>query len=468
MDVPAHDSPAGSPILGGAAPVGRLACASIAAFATYAGGAGLTYLAQLAIARAVGPDEYGIYAWVAAWMTVLAYLSAMGFDVSLLRFVSAYRSQRKWALLRGVIRYANRRAACAGVTIVLLGLLGVQFLGDRSRPELKYTLMAGLPLVPIWALLWIRCSIVRALGGVVSALAPDRLARDGFLVLLIGAATLLAGWRINAPLAMAATLLSALPALGIASFAVRRRKSGVVSEAAPEYAAANWRRTVLPLVMIAVSETAMNRTGVVLLGWFGEIRDAGIYALAFNVASLALLPRVALNALFAPMAADAFSRDDRSGLKVLIGRTAWWTFFGAAGVALPVWILADPLLRLLGAGFTEGVPALRILLLGQVFASAAGPQLFLLTMAGYERSAAVLLVSAAVANVVVTGFLVSVAGLNGAAAAAMITLLALNGAMALLIRRKLQLGLGVIAALTLRADRRLAERAPIPRTSDVA
>ena len=46
---------------------------------------------------------------------------------------------------------------------------------------------------------------------------------------------------------------------------------------------------------------------------------------------------------------------------------------GAAGMALVLFVLASPLLSWFGHAYVAGVPAMRILLLGQVFAAAAGP-----------------------------------------------------------------------------------------------
>ncbi len=91
------------PIFGGdgrGQPLGR---ASITALAVLAVGAGLTCMAQLVTARIIGPDSYGVYAYVLAWVTLLGYFSTLGFHVSLLRFVPAYQAKEQWALARGVI-----------------------------------------------------------------------------------------------------------------------------------------------------------------------------------------------------------------------------------------------------------------------------------------------------------------------------------------------------------------------------
>jgi len=58
-------------------------------------------------------------------------------------------------------------------------------------------------------------------------------------------------------------------------------------------------------------------------------------------------------------------------------------------IAAALFVLAEPLLAWFGAGYDAGVPALRILLISQVIAASAGSQLYVMTMTGHERSAAV-------------------------------------------------------------------------------
>jgi hypothetical protein len=69
----------------------------VAAFGIFVIGAGLTYCSQLLIARLVGAEIH----LRLAWMVVLAYFSALGFDMALLRFAPAYRAKGAYALLKG-------------------------------------------------------------------------------------------------------------------------------------------------------------------------------------------------------------------------------------------------------------------------------------------------------------------------------------------------------------------------------
>jgi O-antigen/teichoic acid export membrane protein len=433
--------------------VAGLARASILAFGTYVTGAVLTYVAQLLIARLVGAGSYGVYAYVFAWMTIFAYVAALGFDVSLLRLIPTYRATRQWGLLRGVIQYADRRCMAAGLTFLLGGCASVWLMAGRMTPELVRCVYLGFALVPVWGLLWITSSTVRALGGVVSALAPDRIVRDGTLILLL---IYLRSWAridLDASGVMLLTLAGSLVGLVIVRFNLRRWQPSSVVAAPPQHAAAEWRRAALPLVSISVAETLLNRTGVVLLGWAGQTTAAGVYALVFNLAIMVMLPRMAVNALYAPLVSDLMARDDRPALQFATTRTGVWTFVSALCIAIPIMLLAGPLLSWFGPDFSQGALAMRILLAGQIVSAAFGSQMFLMTMSGHEYMAAGLLIGGTIVNAIAGVMLIHVIGLTGAAISTSAALVIWNMSMSVFIWRRLGLVPGVWALFRIRGVR---------------
>ncbi len=431
----------------GSAPVKRVVNGGSVAFGIYIAAAGMAYCSQLVIARMVGVESFGVYAYVTATMVVLAYFAALGFDVALLRFVPAYETQERWDLLTGVIRYAQSRAGAVGAGIVLVGVSIVAARGSGMSGELRNTFFAGFVLVPVLALLWIRCSAIRAFGGVVWAIVPDRLVREGLVVGLVAFATLGLGLRLDATQAVIAMLISASTGLGLTSLAMRRLRPRAADAVAPVYDAAGWRQVALPLLVIGGTEALMNRTGVLILGWFGNTKDAGIYSLVFSIAFVAVLPRTALNTLFAPAVSSLFTRKDQTALQDLVASATSRMFVAVAGIALVLAVLADPLLRWFGPGVEHGAAALRILLLGQTLAAGAGSQLCVMTMTGYERNAAAQLVLTALVNAAASVVFIRLFGLTGAAVATSLSLVVWNLAMAHFLWRRLQLLPGVLALL---------------------
>jgi O-antigen/teichoic acid export membrane protein len=438
------------------APIRRVARSGVAAFVIYGAGFGLAYCSQLLIARMVGAQTYGEYAYVFAWIIVLAYFSALGFDVSLLRFVPTYQVEGAWSLFRGVIQYAERRAVIVSLLVVLVGTC-VVLVGNLSW-QLRNTFLVGFMLVPVLSLLWIRCSCVRALGGVASAVAPDRMVREGVLVSIIAVASVGFGLNLSATAVMAATLIGAGVGLGFASFALHTLRPERIDSYTPTYDATTWRRAALPLVIIGAAEALMNRTGVILLGWVGDTKAAGIYSLVFNMALVTALPRMAINTLFAPTISGLYARNDKVMLQALVATVGVWTLGAAGCIALALCVLAETLLAWFGPGYEAGVPALRILLIGQVIVASGGSQLYVMTMTGHERSAATLLVSSTLANAVGSIMLIKWFGLTGAAVGTAVALVAWNVAMAVFLSRRLSVLPGLIAMH--RVVRRKTSRPP--------
>ena len=421
----------------------RFAYGSAAALVIFFGSAGLVFFAQLLIARILGPESFGIYAYVFAWMSVLAYGSALGFQVALLRFVSVYESKRAWSLLRGVIQYSERRVGIVGLLVILIGAAGIMIRGQAIPPELSETFLVGFLLVPVLALLWLRTATVRAFGGVVTALAPERIMRDGVLLAFVVFASLGLNWTLDASTVMTALVASTVLALGLASFAMHRLRPRMIVTAVAEYDAKVWRQAALPLLIVGATDALFSRTGVLLLGWVGEIKNAGIYGLAFSIAFLVVLPRSAVATLFAPEIARLYALQQFAELQALIIRAASWSLCAAAGIAVVLAVMAEYLLAWFGPEYVEGSNALRLLLVGQVISASAGSQTYVLAMTGHERNSAAILALSAAGNVIISVLMINQFGLIGAAWAMTISLAAWNIAMAIFIWRRLELWPGI-------------------------
>jgi O-antigen/teichoic acid export membrane protein len=442
--------------LAGDRPGNPLARASIAAFAVFVVGALLTYLAQLVTARVIGPDSYGIYAYVLAWVTLLGYFSTLGFHVSLLRFVPAYQTKEEWALVRGVIRYSLRGAAGTAIGIVLIGVCGIIALHGSMGPELAHTFLLGIVAVPFLALHLIGASVVRAFGGIVAALAPERVVRDGLLLAIVAVAFWGNLYYLDATLAMAATLLSSLVMLGLISISFRQLRPPSLAHVKPAYAAEDWWRPTLPLTVIMIADNVMSRAGVIALGLAGSMLDAGIFAVALSMAILTALPRMAVATVFAPTVSALFVQENQAGLQSLSAKAACLSLLGTACVAIPLLLLAQPLLAWFGRDFVAGAPIVTILVLGEVFAAACGPQQHLVTMTGHERTGATMLAVCAGSNFVACMLLIDFLGMTGAALARTVTLIAWNAAMGVFVYRRLRLMPGLVASFKAIPGRRRA------------
>ena len=425
----------------------RFAHGSAAAFVVLVSGVSLTFLSQLVIARTLGPESFGIYAYVLAWMSVLAYGCALGFNVSLLRFVPVYETSHSWALMRGVLRYSERRVALVGVFIIIAGMVSVSLWADSGAQEQRTTFLVGFLIVPVWALLWLRSATVRAFGGVVSALVPEKILRVGLLLSFVLIASMGLGWSLDASTVMWAMVVSTALGLVVASIAMHRLRPPAMGSIDPAYDAQAWRKAAVPLLVVAAMDALFNRTGVLLLGWLGETKYAGIYGLAFSIALLLMLPRTAVATLFSPAISRFHAQGQMIELQALLVRGSAWSLGAACGIALVLGVMAEYVLSWFGPEFVAGSDVLRVLLIGQVLSASAGFQWQVLAMTGHERNLAVLLTLTAGFNLVLSCALIIQFGLMGAAWGMTVGLVVWEIVMAKFIRTRLGLLPGVYGAL---------------------
>lgn len=424
----------------------RLAQGSLFALAIYIGGAGLTSIAQLLIARLIGPDSYGIYSYSLAWVTMAAYLAALGFNVSLMRFIPAYRAKGRFDLARGVIGFAMRRALAAAVLAAVIGAAMIMHPSHEMMPELRTSLLIGMATIPFVTAYALGATVLRAFGEVVSALLPERILRDGLLLAVFALAAAWGNWNLDATLVMEIVLASSIVTVALVLLLGWRAWPADLSVTSA-LSAQEWWKTVPPIMLIVGLDVLLTRTGVMVLGWVGNVHDAGVFALALNVALLVGLSRVAVSTMFSPSAAALFEHGDTVGLQQLYSRSTLLCFAGALAIAVPLLIIIDPLLAWFGGDFVKGGPIARILILAYVLTAFCGPQQNLLMMTGNEWTAARSMMVAAVANVLACAVGISMYGTIGAAIGIAFAQVIWNIAMAVYIRNRLSIVPGIFHAV---------------------
>lgn len=422
----------------------RLAAASITAFVVFGAGTGLSFLAQVVAARLLGTDVYGEYAIVVAWILLAASLCTLGFHVSLVRLLPAYIRCEMWSEANGAVRFAIGASVIASMVVAALGSLAVVAFISPVQPELARAFQIGLIALPFLTLHFVGAAIVRAFGGVVLALAPERILRDGVILAgLVVAAW--AGVTMNAATAVFVMLVSSVTIFVVVLYGANRLRPFALVGRAPSYAVRKWGALTLPLICLTLADNLLSRSGVMVLGMSGRTRDAGIFAIAYSLAQLCALPRIAVATVFAPTVSHLYAGQDKAALQMLSTRAAWLSFSGTACVAIPIILFAPMLLKWFGPGFADGASAVCILAIGQLVCAAFGPQQHLITMTGHERVAAALLAICAAAAFALCTIASGVIGLFGVAFTIVASLVIWNVAMAQFIHARLQLLPGLVA-----------------------
>lgn len=423
-----------------------LVSSSAGALLVLGAGAGLSYVAQLVTARTIGPDSFGVFAYVLAWLTLAAYVSTLGFHTSLLRLLPAYEARADWSLAVGVARCALVVAILVGAALGAATIFASDLL-SRGNSEMKLAFGIGALAIPLIAIQLVVSAGVRAFGGPVLALLPERILRDGGVLFVVATAGWVGLFRPDAMLAVGGLLAGCALALLFAIATFRILRPAAFGEASPSRLMREWFTPIASLTVILAADNLMTRSGVLALGLMDNVRDAGLFAVAFSLALLTALPRMAIASAFAPRVASLYALGDTGELQVLVARSAALSLAATVLLAVPLLAAAPMLLEWFGQSFAEVTPVVTILVAGQVFAAACGPQQHLLTMTGHERACAAVFLASAVVNLAACLIMIRFFGLLGAALGTAAATVVFNLAIALAVARYLRLPPGLVIAV---------------------
>ena len=412
----------------------------VAASAAQLGVAGVSALlavvAQLVIARMIGADEFGRYAYVLSWVNVIALAGALGFDTASLRFVAEYRTLGQWARLRG---YLLTTVALSAAVASLLAIIGaaLQWRNSQFADASRSVIVGGAVLLPTLVLLKVTGSHLQAMQRALASAASQGIVRPLALFVVLGVLLQLRATSIGAGTVMIANLVATAMALVLCVVLTRTSLSHVTAAAKPEYRTREWITTAAPLLAITVSQGLLLSADVLMIGAYRGTTEAGLYSVAAQLVTVITLAINAANAIVAPLLAELYAKRDLQGMRDVLRISARSVLAYAIPVLLVLIVFGERLLALYGAEFRDSWLPMMILAVGQISIVAFGSVGFLLTMSGNERVASRAIVASAVLNVVLNAVFIPLWGVVGAAVATGVSTFARSAILTVASRRLL-------------------------------
>src|SRR3954454_7489769 len=321
----------------------RLARGGGSVMALNVAGMAQALLLQVVLARLLGHEGYGQFAYVMAWINILVYVAVMGHDTLAMRSVAAFHAQQEWAQLAGVLRHA---AVLVGTLSIAISALGAALAWTRYEvpDDLTATFLAGFVVLPLLALLRLNASVLYGQGRVVLGTAPERLGRDAVVLALVGMAVLIAA-PLTPPVVMGFVAIGGGSALVLILYLRRRIAALPVHAPRAVYMRRKWVASALVLGLTGGSQLLLQRSDVLMIGWLLTAADAGVYVVACNVAELVLFPFLAVSSIVAPTFAAHYARGERSELASFMRTTTLSTLAGSLIIGIPLYVLAPWILR---------------------------------------------------------------------------------------------------------------------------
>lgn len=397
----------------------------------------LVIVATFVLARIMGARDYGVYAYIISWVSLLSVPATMGFDTLLVREVARYKACKQWDALKGVILWTDRRAMAVSLGFIIIWECIWWILCDRFGPETNLASLIAAALLPLQVLILLRRGSVQGIGRVIEAQVPGMLALPGvFLVMVVLLASLA---EVSPGKAICIQILASFLALLLGTHIRRKYLPIEVKVAEPSYFPRQWFRSALPLMFMGVAGIVNQRLSTVMTGTMLGPEAAGILDVAIKGSTVVTFVLMSVNMPLAPAVAELYSKGEKERLQRLVTKCARVALVASLPVALALIIFAHRVLSFFGKDFVAGDLALAILALGQLVNVGAGSVAVLLNMTGYEWDTAKGVGIASVVNFTLNLFLIPLFHIEGAAIANAVSVIVWNVLMAGWVYRRLKI-----------------------------
>ncbi len=415
--------------------VGELPPQAAATFAIRIAAIAAEFACMLLLARLLGVEAYGQYAFAMSVVAIAVVPAMFGFDRLLIREVAAAQAAAAWGSMKGLLVRALQVTVLASLVIAgTLVLLAGRY--PASDAEMAGAFAFAAMLVPVIAFVRLQQAALQGLGHVPVGLAAESLVQPLMLAALLLA--LVAGGPLQpgSTTALALQVCASGTALVVASLLLRRRLPAPVAAAPAHFRGREWFAAAAVFMWLVGMSAALVNVDTLLVGALLGPSQAGAYRVASQLAMFVGFPLAAVSIAMAPTIAALYSQGRHAELAQRVRHASRVIFAFAAAVAVCAALAGRPLLATLGPGFEQAYPATLVLIAAYLFHAAMATSTYLLFMTAHERLAALIFTAGAASHVALGLVLIPRFGIAGAAIAAGTSLALVSAASALLAWKK--------------------------------
>jgi O-antigen/teichoic acid export membrane protein len=386
----------------------------------------ISYALIILISKQLGKEGMGVWNLCMATLNILVMLGCLGFNTSIVRFVSEYRAKEWNDLIRrlygNLIKYAGLSGTVLGVGLIL----GSDLLAERyfKDPVMSMPLKITGIILPLVVTSTINVEFIRGLKRIqISEFFRTLILQ---LVALIGTAILsFSELRVIDPLIYYA-LGALLAVIGTSTFIWRFLKGLSFSENIPEMAPPVFSfkshfLISLPMILTSFIQLLNGRVDLLMLGYFADTGVAGVFGMAFKLSIITNFVIGALKAIAMPKISELFWSQKTKELKRVVHFSTLLIFGFALPVSLALFFFPEFILSLIDEEFTDGSNVLRIFAVMQLINSGSGMVAVFLNMSGNQLFFTKLVAFTTTLNIVLNLILIPRYGMEGAAIATLIS-----------------------------------------------
>lgn len=384
-----------------------------------------TFLITLILARELKPQGYGTYVFVISLIMLVSLPANAGVPELALREVAKYQVNSRWSFLKGLLRRGHHLIALLSVAILFFMIPLCILKADWTSADRWTLMLLASPLVPLVALRNLRSAVLRGLRKIIQGQLPEKVIYP--IAFLSGIGILKMQDSLTPAMTIVVQVLATVISFGAGTWLLVKMIPEEVQGAVAEYEDLNWFRALVPFTLLAGVSLLNSHVSVVLLGFFSNAANVGLYRVASQGAMLVTMSLIIVNNVISPYITRLHEEGDMEKLQLLAIKSSRVVLLGALPVSLLFFFAGDAVLGVLfGEAYRAAYSALVILTVGQMVNAAMGSVGMLLTMTGFERKTLKGLSVALVATILLSVVLIPFLGAIGAAIATTVSLITWN------------------------------------------
>ena len=144
----------------------------------------LTFITSIVLARSLGPEQYGVYAFIISLILVFSHLALLGYDSLISREMAKYRSLNERFKSNALFRFGLSKVLPLSILFVLALVFGSSFFPILENLSMHEKLFA-FSAIPFVVLMLYFTSSLHGNQHVISAIFPERVVRPTFFLVVL-------------------------------------------------------------------------------------------------------------------------------------------------------------------------------------------------------------------------------------------------------------------------------------------
>lgn len=389
-------------------------------------GAVVRYGNNIILTRMLGATSFGLYALANTIVTVTSIATSFGLPSAMVHFVAKEKEREDYSSLIWFIKKGTQIIVVVSLFSTAVFLLLSPFISkDIYKKDGLIVPLIGLGLsIPFLSPYNVKSSILQGFMRIRKRVFLEKIAHP-----LIFSILLLCGAMFSRKMefVLFCFVVSAILVFLLSYIWIKREMKTIPTNI--ELSESRYKELFsfsFPILFFDFLSFFILQSDILIMGFFREPKEVGIYAIASRLALGVGMPADSLGASLAPQYSALTGKNDFTGLSVLYKTSTRWIFLFSSLVSIILIFGSQIILSLFGKDFKEGVLPLCLLTFGQLFSAAFGTNGTLITQTGHPKINLVNAIGIGLFNVALLLFLVPRYGAVGAASASAISLILVN------------------------------------------